>query len=296
MAAYSTYSRGFTLIELLVVIAIIAVLVAIVVPGLDRARESGLRTAAIANAHQIGLAGASYQHDFKEALPFTLVYQRGTVAGPDSGPLEGGGFCPWSFAGKNNEAYWAGREFDIEAADRPLNPYIASGSTFAAPAPPGTLGATDTDRTTLDLPALRTRGFEDMLERSWPGMPTAPVPTPGVTCYADVGTSYLLNLRWIDAFAGVADPVERLRIASGKLYGLIAGSGVFGVGPSRFVWFTDQSGQAVPQAADTTFRWNNAFDDDNRSIMGFADGHASYLPVRPGVTASPDYSLTLTGQ
>ena len=204
------HPRAFTLIELLVVIAVIAVLVALVVPGLDRARESGLRTASLANAHQIGIAGAAYQHDSKELLPFTPVYRRGGIAAPESGPLEG--LCPWSFAGANNAAYWSGRAFDIEAADRPLNPYIASGITFDAPAAPASIGSTEADRKCADLPVLRTRGYEDSLERSWPATPT-PDLNPGIPCYQDVGTSYLLNLRWLDAFATITNPIERLRVA-----------------------------------------------------------------------------------
>jgi type II secretory pathway pseudopilin PulG len=288
---------AFTIIELLVVIAVIAVLIAIIAPSLDRARESGLRTAAISNAHQIGIAGAAYQHDSKDALPFTPVYRRGMSAGPDSGPLKGPSICPWSFAGKNNDAWWAGRDFDIEAADRPLNPYIAPGSTFPAPDAPATLGATDPDRTAVDLPVLHIRGFEDSLERSWATSPGAdPTATTGVTAYDDVGTSYLLNLRWIDRFAATPNPLERLRIASGSLRSAMAGSSAAGVGPSHFVWFTDQSGEAVPRAIDPEFSWNSAFDDDNRAILGFADGHIGYFPVKPGLMSTKDYSFTLSGQ
>ena len=57
----------------------------------------------------------------------------------------------------------------------------------------------------------------------------------------------------------------------------------------------DQSGEGVPRASDPTFSWNNAFDDDNRAIMGFADGHVGYHAVKPGVMSMKEYSLTLTG-
>src|SRR5690349_7885301 len=106
---------AFTLIELLVVIAVISLLIALVAPALDRAREQGLKPASLSGAHQVGLAGAAYQQDSRERLPFTPVFRRGSSPGPGAGPLEG--LCPWSFAGRNNAAYWAGRDFDIEAAD-----------------------------------------------------------------------------------------------------------------------------------------------------------------------------------
>ncbi len=59
-AAHERRARGFTLIELLVVIAIIALLVAILLPVLGRAKEQGRRARCGANLHQIALAWTMY--------------------------------------------------------------------------------------------------------------------------------------------------------------------------------------------------------------------------------------------
>jgi prepilin-type N-terminal cleavage/methylation domain-containing protein len=72
------FQAGFTLIELLVVIAVIAILAAMLLPALARAKEDANHAKCISNLKQWGLAQSMYTDDSKGVFPTTKITLTGT--------------------------------------------------------------------------------------------------------------------------------------------------------------------------------------------------------------------------
>jgi prepilin-type N-terminal cleavage/methylation domain-containing protein/prepilin-type processing-associated H-X9-DG protein len=150
--------RGFTLIELLVVIAVIGILIALLLPAVQKVRESANRTRCVNHLKQIGLAIHGY-HGNNQVLPAAL-------AGDQSDPTYSvGAPTPWlSWLGKLLPYVEQDNLFRQALSDYAANPKVDTYNlpwhvgiktvveTYTCPSDPRTLQA-------LDLSAYETAGY-----------------------------------------------------------------------------------------------------------------------------------------
>jgi prepilin-type N-terminal cleavage/methylation domain-containing protein/prepilin-type processing-associated H-X9-DG protein len=163
----SSARRGFTLVELLVVIAIIGVLVALLLPAVQAAREAARRTQCSNNLKQIGIAIHNH-HDTNLFLPtggigwwYPPTYIGGSPA-VGKAQLAGWGFQILPYAEQQNLWQGAGKATDadkqIQAISTPVSMFFCPtrrGPELLPPTgnwydPPGTFAHAPSDYAAAD--------------------------------------------------------------------------------------------------------------------------------------------------
>ena len=119
--------KAFTLIELLVVVGIIALLAAILLPALGRARETAKSVACMSNLHSIGLGLHTYVAAYGNYYPIDYQYNNGEGESPTLGDGFSGGYFHWTAALEPDQytasVFYVGQNAALAAAGNPTNPY-----------------------------------------------------------------------------------------------------------------------------------------------------------------------------
>lgn len=229
---------AFTLIELLVVIAIIAILAALLLPALARAREESRRKACASNLAQLGKACIAYQEPNGEFWPAHWSGHQVTDGNP------------WRVAVNNSQSDYFGSSNNSDpAGGAGCNPLRAIGLLY-----PGYIDTYDVYRcpSTEQSPVLNERYIEGARHLAWGDFdPAATDPHTDMNMWA---TSDISSYIYDDFthFRAIGPGAAVMSDQSGEAYRLPDGS-----------W-----------AASYTQREKNHIDGQNVLFMG---GHVKYV-------------------
>jgi prepilin-type N-terminal cleavage/methylation domain-containing protein/prepilin-type processing-associated H-X9-DG protein len=125
---------AFTLVELLVVIGIIAILVAMLLPALAKAREQAKVTQCMSNLRQLGIGVQLYRQYNKDFYPPRIIFVRNMSTGVEGAPVTRASVFSWT--GKQGDQPFINVTVrDMTTEKRYINKYIANALDFSTPFP-----------------------------------------------------------------------------------------------------------------------------------------------------------------
>lgn len=286
---------AFTLLELLVVISIVALLAAVLTPGLRAAREQAKRVVCQSNMRQVNTALITYVNEYDSYPVLFRVHPANCNAVS---------WATWSFGG------WTGRDFETycngsaegtfcyQTWQRPLSVYMMEPHAIPpdAKGADGVFGSNDDVRT--EMPAFQCPSDTYSTQWRWRTRnPSAIV--RGMSAYDQCGSSYQMNFYWFyQANARVAMPANPCRLLKKWNAAFETGRRIWRQadehgGASRFVTLVedpfdwgiaqDLGVSAVPDAGpdfkhsftgEQTMGFHGVW---SKHMVAFLDGHVEYL-------------------
>ena len=150
--------KGFTLVELLVVITIIAILVALMLPAINKAKSVGQRVACINNQKQLQMAHMTFSDDHDDKILYSSAWKHEPSA-------------PYAWApGSLNVSQFLNRRF--WAKKLPLYPYFKNEDILKCPADKDTVKIMNKQGTSIKELIPRHRSYSINIHvGGWSGWP-----------------------------------------------------------------------------------------------------------------------------
>ena len=210
-------AKGFTLIELLVVVAIIALLIAILLPSLGKARDRARMTVCQTRLRAWGQGFIMYASENNNALP--LDGFDGTSSLPIG--LWNDNFLWFNgltvYMGTGNLSY-----YDLQQNATPAHPLPKGGqnSIFICPSAGealgnGFVGGPDADQMTLNPPGyFNVQGYSAINYTTGPKGGGSNLPQPMLLCYGMNSQLRQLSMQSAQDYPGVAQPGDNRKLAT----------------------------------------------------------------------------------